>query len=447
MGGLAGRRSRVSRAAAENSAPVRWDADVAVVGGGLAGAVAALRLRRPEVVAALPVSVVLVHGGEPGGLLAWGGRRAFHVAGSSVKLGVADWQAIYGEALSLGVVPVVATATALWPVPGGFRLETSAGTLHARAVVAATGAFAMANAGALRARDGVVTAFGALEQVRATLARAVQRSPGRLVLFGPPPILELAALLQDLRPWVLVEPPVAGLLPPRTRVGTLARVLGDPAVKAVEYIDGSNTPRRLACSTVYVDFNAPMARTRASDWLAPTGVRRAAGFVAVDAHQATDVPGLFAAGDVTGGVFSVSKALHEGNVAGLAALRHVHAAAYGFAPGLYPFAHQPAGLTLGAFHRAPRVRVRVVDEAEGPVVLCPGPQGLQALPLTPDQARVARAALGQRGAFTAEALVAGLGADAALEKIPLETARWVLFSLVSLGALRAGHPGPARPTI
>ena len=43
----------------------------------------------------------------------------------------------------------------------------------------------------------------------------------------------------------------------------------------------------------------------------------------MDAQQATNVPGLFAAGDCTGGLLQVAKAVHEGAVAGLSALRYV----------------------------------------------------------------------------------------------------------------------------
>ncbi|RGS73318.1 NAD(P)/FAD-dependent oxidoreductase [Mitsuokella sp. AF21-1AC] len=45
--------------------------------------------------------------------------------------------------------------------------------------------------------------------------------------------------------------------------------------------------------------------------------------VKVDAAQATNVPGLFAAGDCTGGLLQVAKAVHEGAVAGLSVLRYM----------------------------------------------------------------------------------------------------------------------------
>ncbi len=47
------------------------------------------------------------------------------------------------------------------------------------------------------------------------------------------------------------------------------------------------------------------------------------GNVRVDANMATNVPGVFAAGDCTGGLLQVAKAVHEGCVAGMSALQYV----------------------------------------------------------------------------------------------------------------------------
>ena len=45
--------------------------------------------------------------------------------------------------------------------------------------------------------------------------------------------------------------------------------------------------------------------------------------VRVDEHMATNIPGLFAAGDSTGGLLQVAKAVYEGAEAGLAAVRYL----------------------------------------------------------------------------------------------------------------------------
>ncbi|MFC2741548.1 MAG: FAD-dependent oxidoreductase, partial [Selenomonas sp.] len=41
----------------------------------------------------------------------------------------------------------------------------------------------------------------------------------------------------------------------------------------------------------------------------------------VNEKMETNVPGVFAAGDATGGLLQVAKAVHEGAVAGLSALK------------------------------------------------------------------------------------------------------------------------------
>ena len=45
--------------------------------------------------------------------------------------------------------------------------------------------------------------------------------------------------------------------------------------------------------------------------------------IVTDANMATNVPGLYAAGDCTGGLLQVVKAAYEGAVAGLAAAKYV----------------------------------------------------------------------------------------------------------------------------
>lgn len=48
-------------------------------------------------------------------------------------------------------------------------------------------------------------------------------------------------------------------------------------------------------------------------------------YVKIDEHGATNVPGLFAAGDCTGGLLQVAKAVYEGAEAGLSAVKYVKA--------------------------------------------------------------------------------------------------------------------------
>ena len=47
------------------------------------------------------------------------------------------------------------------------------------------------------------------------------------------------------------------------------------------------------------------------------------GNVRVNAEMETTIPGLFAAGDCTGGLLQVSKAVYEGSMAGISAGKYV----------------------------------------------------------------------------------------------------------------------------
>ena len=46
-------------------------------------------------------------------------------------------------------------------------------------------------------------------------------------------------------------------------------------------------------------------------------------FIAINADGATNIPGLFAAGDCTGGMLQVAKAVYEGAAAGSAAIKYL----------------------------------------------------------------------------------------------------------------------------
>lgn len=51
------------------------------------------------------------------------------------------------------------------------------------------------------------------------------------------------------------------------------------------------------------------------------GVRLDGSRIAVDAHMATNVPHVYAAGDCTGGLLQIAKAVYEGAQAGLSAVK------------------------------------------------------------------------------------------------------------------------------
>lgn len=101
------------------------------------------------------------------------------------------------------------------------------------------------------------------------------------------------------------------------RTQKLAAVEGGDRVTGVRFEDGTELPLDGIFLAIGTAGSSELAR-KIGAMLDGTDVK-------VDAQQATNVPGLFAAGDCTGGLLQVAKAVHEGAVAGLSALRYVRA--------------------------------------------------------------------------------------------------------------------------
>lgn len=110
-----------------------------------------------------------------------------------------------------------------------------------------------------------------------------------------------------------LQSPVPDAIEVRTQ--KLASVEGGDHVAGVRFEDGSELPLDGLFLAIGTAGSSELAR-KIGALLDGTDVK-------VDAQQATNVPGLFAAGDCTGGLLQVAKAVHEGAVAGLSALRYV----------------------------------------------------------------------------------------------------------------------------
>ena len=89
-------------------------------------------------------------------------------------------------------------------------------------------------------------------------------------------------------------------------------------------IHGEETVRSVTCDGQSTDVDCVFILRPA---LAPTdlfpGLETEKGFVAVDRRMATNLPGLFAAGDCTGGPLQAAKAAGEGLIAGQSAAAYV----------------------------------------------------------------------------------------------------------------------------
>ena len=108
-------------------------------------------------------------------------------------------------------------------------------------------------------------------------------------------------------------------IPPEIRVCTakIAVIDGDKRVEKVVFADGTE---------VGLDGVFMALGTAGSTAIAKKiGAQLEGNNIKIDAHGATNVPGLFAAGDCTGGLLQIAKAVYQGAEAGLAAVKYMRA--------------------------------------------------------------------------------------------------------------------------
>lgn len=95
----------------------------------------------------------------------------------------------------------------------------------------------------------------------------------------------------------------------------LAGLVGEGSFKGVRFDDGSESS--------FDGLFVAMGSANATDLALKAGAAFENGKLVLDADLQTTVPGLYAAGDCTGGILQVSVAVGEGAVAGMAAIKYL----------------------------------------------------------------------------------------------------------------------------
>ncbi len=99
------------------------------------------------------------------------------------------------------------------------------------------------------------------------------------------------------------------------RTEKLAAVEGDGRVERVRFEDGTE----LDLAGVFLAIGT----AGSTEFARKIGAMLDGNSIKVDEHMATNVPGLFAAGDCTGGLLQVAKAVYQGAESGLSAVRYI----------------------------------------------------------------------------------------------------------------------------
>ena len=99
----------------------------------------------------------------------------------------------------------------------------------------------------------------------------------------------------------------------------LTAIEGKERVTGAAFADGSRVPIDGLFVAIGTAGSTDLARR--------LGVMLEGESIKVDAHMSTNVPGVFAAGDCTGGLLQIAKAVHEGAEAGLSAVKFLRSSA------------------------------------------------------------------------------------------------------------------------
>lgn len=100
-----------------------------------------------------------------------------------------------------------------------------------------------------------------------------------------------------------------------TITAKLTAVHGEQRLSAISFADGS----ALEVDGLFI----AMGTADSTDIARKLGAQINGRFIRIDSDGATNIPGLFAAGDCTGGLLQIAKAVHEGARAGLTALKFI----------------------------------------------------------------------------------------------------------------------------
>lgn len=226
------------------------------------------------------------------------------------------------QARKAGASQLEEDATVIEPAGGGFTVRVeSKNEIACKAVILATGiARRKLGVPGENEYEGKGVSYcvdcdaGFFRKKRVVVAgEGSAAASGALHLLHFTPEVTLVAERLDIAPGLAAE-----LLASKATVlqgRKVKRIDGDGLVTGVELSDGTQLP----ASGVFIEKGAKgILELGASLGLA----LNEEGHIAVDRNMATNVPGIFAAGDVTGRPWQMAKAVGEGCVAGLRAAEH-----------------------------------------------------------------------------------------------------------------------------
>ena len=276
--------------------------DLLVVGGGPAGLTAAIHARARD-------KSVLVISNDPTASPLCRAPRMANYPGLPNVTGLELVERLVAQAKELGAQFKQGRALSVMPMGTSVMVSVENDAVEGGAVILAPG---VSRAAPLK---GETELLGRGVSYCATCDGMLYRNKAVTVVGLSPDAPQEANYLQSLGCQVVYVSPqqprgLDGSIP-YVKAGKLA-VKGERTVTGLE-ADGAFLP----CAGVFI-----LRRAVAPADLLPT-LETEDGVIKVDRRMATNIPGVFAAGDCTGGPLQVSKAVGEGHVAALSACEYL----------------------------------------------------------------------------------------------------------------------------
>ncbi|UCF08453.1 MAG: NAD(P)/FAD-dependent oxidoreductase, partial [Thermoplasmata archaeon] len=316
-----------------------YDYDIIVIGGGPAGLSAAVRARRVRTYNLLSSSVLVLNNGELGGLSNW---KEVYMTGpgwSYEKDALLSHLVRDMEQYNIEVRFEEAVECRLQSEVK--VVKTKENEYRSLGIVIATGMKKVWNEKNYMDR-GLLATLKGYKFMEEQFESLCSENPKRTITFvGTGEVNKTLAFFESvnrgrMKIRVVVEPPVsdAASLPGEVVSGWLAGVYGEEWVEGVE-VDCEGEKKTFKTDFVLIDFESYMLHTNTSSFI--DDLPKINGFIETDRSMATEVSGVFAAGDITGPPFSVAKAVGQGVTAGLECFWYVYWLKFGEEPAMYAF--------------------------------------------------------------------------------------------------------------
>jgi len=316
-----------------------YDYDIIVIGGGPAGLSAAIRARRVRTYNLLPASVLVLSNSEPGGLCNW---KEVYMTGPGWSYKGDELLSHLMEDVSRYNIEIRKEEVTGADLGKEVKVvSTKGGQYSSLGVIVATGMKKVWNEKDYLGK-GLLATLKGYKFMEVQFENLCSENPGKTITFiGSQEVDKTLSFFKNINNdrmgvKVVVEPNVANEInfPDDAVKGNLSKVYGDGKVEGVE-VKSDGQIKQIRTDFLLIDFESYMLHTNTTSFLSDFPLEN--GFIGVNRSMATEIHGVFAAGDITGPPFSVAKAVGEGVTAGLECYRYVYNLKFGCDAPMYAF--------------------------------------------------------------------------------------------------------------